>query len=265
MKKISQSTFDEVVQENMDDFDMSKEDALLDAVKQFRIQGVDLSDIDVTGGIGLDEFLGHIKVLEEYLKDDNFNKQPSSLIIESIKSISKLCSKTEDKEHNKYIIRNQNLMNSKGGLNALQNLIKMNNQSHTFYSNSNSNSNTIDIPYPLSIDIQLEAINCLYITSKTNVSNRDFFEPGGSLLLIELIRYYLSFVIDYYTNIKNHENNNINKTDTDISQYITILISSFKLCRLVSKTEYNKGISIYLLDFIIFDKCNNYNHINIYK
>lgn len=48
-KRISQETFDDVVRENMEDFDMSLEDALKDAVEQFTAQGVDLSAIVKTG------------------------------------------------------------------------------------------------------------------------------------------------------------------------------------------------------------------------
>ena len=38
MKRISQETFDETVKENMDDFDMSREDAIADAIEQFKMQ-----------------------------------------------------------------------------------------------------------------------------------------------------------------------------------------------------------------------------------
>jgi hypothetical protein len=44
-KKISQETFDNVVKENMDEFEMSIEEAIEDAIKQFESQGVDLSAI----------------------------------------------------------------------------------------------------------------------------------------------------------------------------------------------------------------------------
>jgi len=37
-KRISQETFDETVKENMDDFDMSREDAIADAIEQFKMQ-----------------------------------------------------------------------------------------------------------------------------------------------------------------------------------------------------------------------------------
>lgn len=44
-RQISQETFDECVAENIEDFDMSVEEAVTDAVQQFESQGVDLSNI----------------------------------------------------------------------------------------------------------------------------------------------------------------------------------------------------------------------------
>ena len=38
VKVISQETFDAVVQENIDDFEMSKEEAIQDAISQFESQ-----------------------------------------------------------------------------------------------------------------------------------------------------------------------------------------------------------------------------------
>ena len=46
-RRVTQATFDGVVEENMSDFDMTREDAIKDAVKQFKTQGVDLSTVDV--------------------------------------------------------------------------------------------------------------------------------------------------------------------------------------------------------------------------
>ena len=45
IKMISQETFDEVVKENVDDFEMSPEEALKDAIEQFESQGVNLGNI----------------------------------------------------------------------------------------------------------------------------------------------------------------------------------------------------------------------------
>jgi hypothetical protein len=40
MKRITQETFDEVVNENMEDFDMESTEAIRDALKQFKSQGI---------------------------------------------------------------------------------------------------------------------------------------------------------------------------------------------------------------------------------
>ena len=48
LKRISQATFDEVVQENVEEFEMDEDEALEDAVAQFQGQGVDLSNIVTT-------------------------------------------------------------------------------------------------------------------------------------------------------------------------------------------------------------------------
>eukprot|EP00614_Pseudopedinella_elastica_P022207 CAMPEP_0172625482 /NCGR_PEP_ID=MMETSP1068-20121228/144118_1 /TAXON_ID=35684 /ORGANISM="Pseudopedinella elastica, Strain CCMP716" /LENGTH=164 /DNA_ID=CAMNT_0013434791 /DNA_START=76 /DNA_END=567 /DNA_ORIENTATION=+ len=48
-KRITQKTFDECVRENVEEFEMEKEEALEDAVKQFTSQGVDLTNIDTSG------------------------------------------------------------------------------------------------------------------------------------------------------------------------------------------------------------------------
>ena len=48
-KHISQETFDEVVKENMEDFEMDEAEAVADAMAQFKQQGVDLSNIVCRG------------------------------------------------------------------------------------------------------------------------------------------------------------------------------------------------------------------------
>ena len=45
-KRISQETFDSVVQENVDDFEMAWDEAVTDAIEQFQANGIDLSNID---------------------------------------------------------------------------------------------------------------------------------------------------------------------------------------------------------------------------
>lgn len=51
--QISQETFDEVVKENMEDFDMDLAEATHDAVQQFESQGVDLSNIIKLGALAV--------------------------------------------------------------------------------------------------------------------------------------------------------------------------------------------------------------------
>eukprot|EP00286_Rhodomonas_abbreviata_P019714 CAMPEP_0181309170 /NCGR_PEP_ID=MMETSP1101-20121128/11870_1 /TAXON_ID=46948 /ORGANISM="Rhodomonas abbreviata, Strain Caron Lab Isolate" /LENGTH=501 /DNA_ID=CAMNT_0023415635 /DNA_START=40 /DNA_END=1545 /DNA_ORIENTATION=+ len=53
-KRISQETFDAAVRENMDDFDMPREEAVQDAIQQFEMQGIDLSNV-VTSTSCLDD------------------------------------------------------------------------------------------------------------------------------------------------------------------------------------------------------------------
>ena len=45
LKNISQSTFDSVVRENIEEFEMTLSEAVEDAIQQFRSQGVDLSNL----------------------------------------------------------------------------------------------------------------------------------------------------------------------------------------------------------------------------
>ena len=47
--RVSQAAFDEVVAENVDEFEMERGEALLDAVEQFRAQGADLGGVNTTG------------------------------------------------------------------------------------------------------------------------------------------------------------------------------------------------------------------------
>lgn len=109
-KRISQSTFDDVVRENIEDFDMNPSDALKDAIDQFVKQGVDLSKIDTTGGIGRQEMLDALKALKNI-------SVPCSDVengLAVLNTLSKLC----DKNH---ILSNRNLMlmNEGGGVNDL--------------------------------------------------------------------------------------------------------------------------------------------------
>ena len=226
MRKISQETFDEVVQENIEDFDMTTGDALIEAVNQFRIQEVDLSDIDVTGGVGMTEFVNHITALEDYLREENYLTVSVDSIVTAIVALNKLCSKSNDINSNKIAMRNQNMMSTKGGLTALRELMKVNNNQTGVYSILNKK----EIPYPLDTRIQIESIKCMHALCKSNVANRDFFEPGGSELLVDVIRYYHTKVVQHICGAP----------DSSHAIHVNILCCCFKLCRVVGKTELNK-------------------------
>ncbi|XP_038218156.1 armadillo repeat-containing protein 6 homolog [Zerene cesonia] len=90
---ISQETYDEVVRENIEEFDMAPEDAIKEAVAQFEAQGVDLSNIirDLSLGAG-DNHLVSVTVskLKELPKNHNeaISKELDVLIAECNKDIA---------------------------------------------------------------------------------------------------------------------------------------------------------------------------------
>ncbi|VVC92705.1 unnamed protein product, partial [Leptidea sinapis] len=73
VRVISQETYDEVVKENMDELDMTPEEAIKEAIAQFEAQGVDLSNImkDLALGSGDDHLISVIVCkLKESIKVD---------------------------------------------------------------------------------------------------------------------------------------------------------------------------------------------------
>eukprot|EP00501_MAST-03F_sp_TOSAG23-6_P001182 GSMAST32.ASY1.ANO1.1226.1 assembled CDS len=63
--RITQETFDEAVKENMEDLDMSKEEAIEDAVQTFEAQHVDLSNIILEGTSSGNPVLSRVKRIKE--------------------------------------------------------------------------------------------------------------------------------------------------------------------------------------------------------
>jgi len=153
-KKISQDTFDEVVTENVDDFGMEAAEAIADAVKQFTTQGVDLTLIDTSGGVGKQEVLDAIEVLKGPLEGNEEG------CLKAMEELQTLCA-----DKHEFGKRNQVLMNTKGGMNATMNLL------------SKDNSPAVIIA----------SANLLNTICKTNLDNRDFFEPGGSQRVIDIL------------------------------------------------------------------------------
>ena len=118
-KKITQETFDEVVKENIEEFDMKQDEAIFDAYKQFASQGVDLTDIDISGGVGRQEMLDSIAVLASHgsLRTENVISECEdkiNLVIRTLDNLSSLCSNQHDLAK-----RNLVIMRSNGGLDAI--------------------------------------------------------------------------------------------------------------------------------------------------
>lgn len=201
-KRISQSTFDEVVKENIDEFDMALEDAINDAINQFKSQGVDLISIDITGGIGREECLTYINDIINISNNNNSNILNDEDIIKlnnSLKSLSELCS-----DKCQYMSRNLYLMIPYGCINALHNLM-IPEQNKT---------------------ILVNIFQLLIIISKNHIENRDFFEPGGSKRLCDILEYYLN------------ENENMKEDNT--CKIEDVIKWGFNLGKYVSKSENNK-------------------------
>jgi hypothetical protein len=113
-RKISQETFDDVVRENMEEFDMEPAEALADAIKQFNKQGVDLSSTDISGGIGRQEVLDAISALNNH----SASGESDADIVDAIDQLTALCSK-----ENEYSNRNRIFTMNNGGVNSLHILL----------------------------------------------------------------------------------------------------------------------------------------------
>lgn len=74
LKRINQDTFDEVVRENVEEFDMSLVEAIKEACDQFQKQGVDLSTVDLSGGAEKQEFVSAVLEFQEGIKDMDEDK-----------------------------------------------------------------------------------------------------------------------------------------------------------------------------------------------
>ena len=152
-RRISQETFDAVVRECVDDFAMTREEALRDAVSQFISQGVDLSNIDITGGEGVSE----MEALWERVR----SSESSPSRVEALQQLQIMCSDASPLSS-----RNHHLFLGRGWLAALQDLLV-------------SEKDT---------SVLTEVLLLLQTMMKLNVEVRDAFEPQGCHRLVSLIR-----------------------------------------------------------------------------
>ncbi|KAF4315454.1 hypothetical protein BBO99_00008566 [Phytophthora kernoviae] len=94
-KQISQETFDECVAENVEDFDMSPEEAVADAVQQFESQGVDLSNIIKSGSTkssdGQEPLPARLKRLIAELKEVSKHQEQQDQGLSLVAELQKVC------------------------------------------------------------------------------------------------------------------------------------------------------------------------------
>lgn len=89
VRVITQETYDEVVKENIEEFDMSPEEAIKEAVAQFEAQGVDLSNIikDLSLSSGDNHLVSEtITKLKELVANKNYNEDELLQELEVLKS-----------------------------------------------------------------------------------------------------------------------------------------------------------------------------------
>jgi hypothetical protein len=88
-RRIKQSTFDDAVKENMEEFGLEREEAEVDAVKQFEASGIDLSNI-VTRGGDTHPVLAAVRVLSTATSPlpESASELPSSLAIPEVAAVA---------------------------------------------------------------------------------------------------------------------------------------------------------------------------------
>lgn len=187
---ISQEAFDSMVLENMEDFDLQKAAGLAETINQLKTMGKDLSSIDVTGGEGREELMGFIKDLKA-LSSSSTEESNIQLLV----NLATIC---QDKHP--LGSRNQNMMRTNGGLSALISAI---NSSH---------------PPP----VLNHVFNLMTILCKSNVDNRDCFEPWGNEKLTLLVNSEL------YSDFVGNQNQ------------VDMLLSCVQCAKILSRSEINK-------------------------
>ncbi|KAG7398373.1 Armadillo repeat-containing protein 6 [Phytophthora boehmeriae] len=99
-KQISQETFDECVAENVEDFDMSPEEAVADAVRQFKSQGVDLSNIIKSGSAqtsdGQEPLPERLKRLIAELKGVSKPQEQQDQVLSIVAELQKVCEEVSE-------------------------------------------------------------------------------------------------------------------------------------------------------------------------
>ena len=156
-KRISQETFDAAVQENIEEFDMSKEEALKDAIQQFQSQGVSLQYLDLTGGEGREEMM---KALD-LIKDENASHES---LLQALIDVQSFCDESCPLHP-----RNINLVATTGTMyNLLEKILNREDATN---------------------DLVESVLKTLIMLCKRSIECRDYFEPGGSNILVNRLKH----------------------------------------------------------------------------
>ena len=175
----------------------------------FLFLGVDLANIDKTGGVGRQEMLDCITELKNFAQASNTVFNTPETILYLLEKIDTLCSKTE-LELGK---RNQNLLVDKEGIESYEAFL--------------TSFATVDKA------VLVKVLNSLDTLSKINIRIRDYFEHGAQAVAAGSKR--LVAVIESMSNDENSDDLECQK----------VLAASLSLARSVSKTE-NIKVSAYL-------------------
>ena len=104
---ISQEAYNEMIQENITDFDMTLEESIKETLKQCQSMGINLDAIDLTGGQERAELDLALEALAS-----------GTISIDQVKVIQAKCNK-----ENQHFLRNQNIVYNKGSVKALSLLL----------------------------------------------------------------------------------------------------------------------------------------------
>jgi hypothetical protein len=212
-KRISQETFDEVVEENVNEFDMSKEEAIDDAIQQFKKQGIDLTNIDTTVDVeGRKSFLDHIRLI---------NEAKSPICETELTSLKTSFQHVIDGSLRSSTLyrRNLSLLFHQGGLIAI-------------YSHLNLNEDR---------SLLLLIIPFLTALSSSSIEIRDFFEPGGAEKMVAIIKKCLDMLFPDPSS---------RPLEFD-EQWLLLLEISINFCRIVAKSERNKSKLLTISHFVV--------------
>lgn len=187
--RISQETFDAAVQENIEEFDMGKEEALKDAIQQFQSQGVSLQYLDLTGGEGREEMLKSLDIIKD-------EKSSHESLMKALDDLRFFCDDTCPLHP-----RNINLVATTGTMYDLLEKI-LNREDATN-------------------DLVESVLKTLIMLCKRSIECRDYFEPGGSNILVNRLKH-------------------LSQDEIIDQQGPNIIYSCLALTRIVIKTENTK-------------------------